>query len=106
MNSTHLSRILVVDGDPEICDVLITKLNLSGFTSQSCTDGEAALKLLSKERFDAIISDLNLAGISGLQLLEAARRICPRTPFPDGGRCWRSPHGCHCDEARRGGLHS
>ena len=48
MDSTPRFRVLVVDGDPAICDVLITKLNLSGFTSQSCS-GEAALKLLSKE---------------------------------------------------------
>ena len=74
-------RILVVDGDPKTCDLLTTKLNLSGFSTQSCTDGEAALKLLSTEGFDAVISDLNMPRISGLQLLEATRRLVPHTAF-------------------------
>ena len=71
----------MVDDDPTICDLLTTKLNFSGFISQSCNSGEEALKLLSKEAFDAIISDLNMAGISGLELLEATRRLAPHTAF-------------------------
>jgi putative nucleotidyltransferase with HDIG domain len=74
-------RVLVVDGDPETCDLLTTEFNLSGFSSKSCTNGEAALKLLSTEGFDAVISDLNIPGVSGLQLLEATRRLAPRTAF-------------------------
>ena len=81
MNSTQPSRVLVVDDDPKICNLLTTTLNLRGFISRSCTSGEAALKLLSGEGFDAIISDLNMPGISGFQLLEAARRLAPRTAF-------------------------
>ena len=81
MISTHQPRLLVVDDDPKSCDLLTTRLNLSGFTSQSCTNGEAALKLLSTGGFDAIISDLNMPGVSGLQLLEAARRLAPRAAF-------------------------
>jgi len=81
MKSTHQFRVLVVDDDPRICHLLTTKLNLSGFASQSCTNGEAALKLLSMEGFDAIISDLNMPGMSGLELLESARRLAPHTAF-------------------------
>jgi response regulator RpfG family c-di-GMP phosphodiesterase len=80
MNSTKF-RILVVDGDPKTCDLLTKKLNLCGFISLSCTNGEAALKLLSTEGFDAVISALNMPGISGLQLLEATRRLAPHTAF-------------------------
>ena len=77
----HQFRILVVDDDPKSSDFLTTKLNLSGFTSQSCTNGESALKLLSTEGFDAIISALNLPGISGLELLAEVHRQFPRTAF-------------------------
>ena len=81
MNSTPQSRVLVVDDNPAICEVLATKLNFSGFIVQSCTGGEEALKLLSKEAFDAIISDLNMPRVSGLELLEATRRLAPDTAF-------------------------
>ncbi len=81
MNPTPQFRVLVVDDDPRICELLTTKLRFSGFISQSCTSGEEALKLLSKETFDAIISDLNMPGISGLELLEATRRLVPHTAF-------------------------
>jgi response regulator RpfG family c-di-GMP phosphodiesterase len=81
MDSIPHFRILVVDDDQTICHLLTTKLNFSGFTSQSCHSGEEALKLLSKETFDAIISDLNMGGISGLELLEATRRLVPHTAF-------------------------
>ncbi len=81
MTSTQQYRVLVVDGDPKTCDLLTKKLNLCGFISLSCTSGEAALKLLSTEGFDAVISALNMPGVSGLQLLETARRLAPRTAF-------------------------
>ena len=81
MDSTPQSRILVVDDDPTICDLLTTKLNFSGFSARSCNSGEDALKLIAKEAFDAIISDLNMGGISGLELLEQTRRLAPRTAF-------------------------
>jgi len=81
MNSTRQFHVLVVDDDPTICELLTTKLNFSGFISQSCTSGEEAIQLLSKETFDAIISDLNMSGISGLELLESTRRLAPHTAF-------------------------
>jgi response regulator RpfG family c-di-GMP phosphodiesterase len=81
MDSTPQSRVLVVDDDSRICDLLTIKLNSSGFLSQSCASGEDALEILAKETFDAIISDLSMPGISGLELLKAARRIAPHTAF-------------------------
>jgi len=74
-------RILVVDDDTTICELLTTKLNFSGYTSQYCNSGEDALKRLASESFDAIISDLNMPGISGLELLDATRRLVPHTAF-------------------------
>jgi len=81
MDSTPQSRVLVVDDDPTICELLTAKLRFSGFRSQFCTDGQDALNLLSKEAYDAIISDLNMPGVSGLELLEATRRLAPHTAF-------------------------
>ena len=81
MASTSPFRILVVDDDPAIGQLLTIKLKNSGFISESCGSGEEAVKLLANESFDAIISDLNMPGMSGLDLLAAARRLAPRTAF-------------------------
>ena len=81
MDSAPRFRVLVVDDDPAICNLLSTKLRISGFDTHACTSGEGALNLLAKESFDAIISDLNMPGISGLELLAAAHRLVPGTAF-------------------------
>ena len=81
MDSAPRFRVLVVDDDSAICKLLCTKLRISGFNPHACTSGEAALNLLSNESFDAIISDLNMPGISGLELLAAAHRLVPGTAF-------------------------
>jgi response regulator RpfG family c-di-GMP phosphodiesterase len=81
MDSAPACRILVVDDDSAIRDLLTTKLKLSGFDPLSCDSGEAALKILARESFDGIISDLNMPGISGLELLTEVRRLVPRTAF-------------------------
>jgi response regulator RpfG family c-di-GMP phosphodiesterase len=81
MDTAPQSRILVVDDDLSIRQLLATKLKMSGFIVTSCGSGEEALKMLAKESFDAIISDLNMPGISGLELLEEAQRQYPRTAF-------------------------
>ena len=74
-------RVLVVDDDFAIRQLLATKLKLCGFSTTACGSGEEALKLLSNQSFDAIISDLNMPGISGLELLAEAHRQFPRTAF-------------------------
>ena len=73
--------ILVVDDDPIICTLLNAKLTLCGFDCQPCNSAREALDLLSKRSFDAIISDLNMPGMSGLELLEATRNLAPRPAF-------------------------
>jgi response regulator RpfG family c-di-GMP phosphodiesterase len=74
-------HVLVVDDDPAIRGLLTAKLHLSGFIPRSCGSGEEALKILSNESFDAIISDLNMPGISGLELLAEAHHLVPHTAF-------------------------
>lgn len=71
----------MVDDDMAIRQLLATKLKISGFDVTACGSGEEALKILSAESYDAIISDLNMPGISGLELLAEAHHRFPRTAF-------------------------
>src|SRR5271157_5457590 len=74
-------RILVVDDEPSICALLVEGLTPEGFECRAASSGAEAIKLLECERFDALISDLRMPGISGLTLLETARTKYPWMSF-------------------------
>jgi cyclic di-GMP phosphodiesterase len=74
-------RILIVDDEAAVCTLLSERLRPAGFECQTSASGEKALELLESEAFDAIISDLNMPGISGLELLENARKQHPHSAF-------------------------
>src|SRR5437763_11128686 len=75
------ARILIVDDEPLICAILTEGLCGEGFECLSRTRGEEALELLELEAFDAVISDICMPGMSGLQLLEAVHAKYPRLSF-------------------------
>jgi PAS domain S-box-containing protein len=80
-SNARRGRILVVDDEPSICALLIAALTPEGFECQAAAGGVEAIRLLEHERFDALISDLRMPGISGLALLETARTKCPWMSF-------------------------
>jgi two-component system KDP operon response regulator KdpE len=67
-------RILVVDDEPPIRRLLRTTLDAEGYRVDEAEDGERALDLLRRERFDVAILDLGLPGIDGLTVIERLRR--------------------------------
>src|SRR5712692_10569115 len=81
MRADAKGRVLVVDDDPEICRLLVKRLTREEFYCESCSSGKEALELLDLGKFDAIISDLRVAGISGVDLLQATRKNHPNSAF-------------------------
>ena len=75
--------MLVVDDEEAIVDAICEFLDLQNITADKANDGQEALKLLSKNRYDAIISDIRMPGLDGIQLYERAASIQPayRTRF-------------------------
>jgi len=71
-------RILVVDDEPDIVELVTYNLKKEGFDVSSAFDGEAALSKIKKETFDFIILDLMLPGIQGMELCRMIRND-PRT---------------------------
>jgi DNA-binding response OmpR family regulator len=63
-------EILIVDDDAANRELLKRRLARSGYTSTSVESGEEALELLKSQRFDLIMLDLMMPGISGLETLE------------------------------------
>ncbi|HSB72086.1 MAG TPA: sigma-54 dependent transcriptional regulator [Candidatus Methylomirabilis sp.] len=67
-------RILVVDDDPDILDLLSDRLRLMQFEVACASDGEAALDFLRQDPPPLTILDLQLPRLSGLEVLQAIRR--------------------------------
>jgi two-component system KDP operon response regulator KdpE len=67
------ARILVVDDDPQIRRVLKVTLSGQGFEVDDAKNGEAALDKLRQTRFDLVLLDINMPGMSGLEVCRAIR---------------------------------
>ncbi len=74
-------RILVVDDEDSIREYLAMMLEREGYEVQSAADGKKAVKLSSKESFDAVITDIQLPGMTGIDLLGAFRESDPTVPI-------------------------
>jgi len=62
-----------VDDDRELCDLLIEFLQLQGFESSAVHNGKEAVSLCREREFDAIVLDIMLPGLEGLEVLRALR---------------------------------
>jgi DNA-binding response OmpR family regulator len=65
--------VLVVDDDPLVCDLLVQFLSLRGYRALGVKDGHDALRMMEDVPPDAILLDLIMPGLSGLEVLRALR---------------------------------
>ena len=71
--STALEKILIVDDDTNICELLRLYIEKEGFTAFIANDGEAALKLFEEASPDLILLDVMLPGLDGWQVCREIR---------------------------------
>ncbi len=62
--------ILIVDDEERQREIYHDILEDEGYTAETAPSGEAALQLLAQKRFDLVLTDLNLTGMTGVQLLK------------------------------------
>lgn len=67
-------KILVIEDDKEISDLICDYLEINGYTSVAVYDGSDGLKAFEKEKPDLIILDLMLPGIDGFQICKDVRK--------------------------------
>lgn len=74
-------RVLIVDDEQSVLYVLKNSLRKLGdqFQVKTAEDGVDALALLHEQDFDLVVTDYRMAGMDGLELLEAVREIRPHT---------------------------
>lgn len=73
-------RILVVEDEPDLNDVIVKKLESEHYAVDWCMNGGEALNYINCAEYDAIILDIMLPGISGLEVLREIRSQNNKTP--------------------------
>ena len=63
-------HILVVEDEKALCDTIVRSLKRLAYSVDACYDGQQAVELLSIERFDLVVLDLNLPGEDGMTVLK------------------------------------
>jgi putative two-component system response regulator len=71
----HDIRILVVDDEPHICELLTRWLSAEGYQCESANSGHDAAKALESGAFDLVVSDIMMPGMSGIDLLTIIRSL-------------------------------
>jgi two-component system OmpR family response regulator/two-component system alkaline phosphatase synthesis response regulator PhoP len=70
---TALPKVLVVEDEPHIRELVCLHLGLEGYTCEGVGDGQTALKRSEAERFDLMVLDVMIPGLDGLSLCRAVR---------------------------------
>ena len=73
-------KLLVVEDDAGLREALVDTLLLAGYHCEEVDSGEAALITLNQKKFDMVISDIQMGGISGLALLQSIKSKYPALP--------------------------
>lgn len=63
-------KILIVDDEKPICDLIDINLTAAGYRCQSVQDGLKAIELIEREQFDLILLDIMLPGADGFDIIE------------------------------------
>lgn len=74
-----MEKILVVDDEQSLREVLSIMLKRAGYSVTSATDGEEAIDFVHKEIFDLVITDLRMPKINGMEVLKAVKSASPET---------------------------
>lgn len=74
-------HILVVDDESEIRDLISEVLYIAGFVVTTSADGLDALNQIRKQKFSAILLDVNLPKVDGFAILEKVRESAPTQPI-------------------------
>ena len=80
MNTDYRNiKILIIDDDPKVLDLLYTILERRGFNLYTASDGEKGIELFKKEDPSIILTDIKLPDITGIEILKIIKKISPIT---------------------------
>jgi CheY-like chemotaxis protein len=73
------TRLLVVEDDPLVRDVIKRAAHGWGMQVDAADGGAAGIALLADNRYDVVITDVKMPGVSGLEVMQQVRELSPHT---------------------------
>ena len=80
MSTSSKGHILVVDDNPSILKTVSELLELDGYSVASASGPNDALKLVNSNRFEAVLSDVRMPGVTGVELISYIHDLAPEVP--------------------------
>ncbi|MBI3804476.1 MAG: sigma-54-dependent Fis family transcriptional regulator [Nitrospirae bacterium] len=74
-----MEKVLIVDNEKSMRDFLTIVLKKEGYLVETAEDGDHALKILEKDIFDVVLTDMKMPRMSGLDLLKALKDLSAET---------------------------
>jgi two-component system, NtrC family, response regulator PilR len=74
-----MGNVLVCDDEKSICQMLELALRMDGHHVETVTSGEQAMRKIDAALFDVVITDVRMPGVTGIDVLEHARKVSPET---------------------------
>jgi len=74
-------KILVVDDEIEFLEMVKIRLEANNYDVITATDGKAALEAVKNSKFDAILLDVLMPGLDGIEVLKKIRKDSPNLPI-------------------------
>ncbi|MFP3975950.1 MAG: response regulator [Dehalococcoidia bacterium] len=78
-NEKQPAKVLVVDDEQHIRDVIVRSLKRAGYAATGAANADDALFQLAQEEFDVAFLDIRMPGMDGLQLLQKMKSDFPNT---------------------------
>ena len=75
------AQILIVEDDRDLREALVTTLELAKFRVREASNAHEALARLAEAPVDMVVSDVNMPGLSGHELLGEVQRLYPGLPM-------------------------
>ena len=73
-------HILIVDDELEFLELMQNRLRKRGFSVDTVGTGEGALEKVGEEKFDAMVLDVKMPGIDGIDVLRRVKELRPELP--------------------------
>jgi CheY-like chemotaxis protein len=77
---TKPPRILIVDDEPMIRDLLSQALEIMGHSVETCSSGRKAVESVEAGNFDLVMMDVGLPDITGFEAMASIKAKSPQTP--------------------------
>ena len=74
-------RLLIVDDDPDIRQLLVDRLSADGYAVTTAVDGTQALQAIQQGRFSGVLLDIGIPRIDGLEVLRQVRQSNQQLPI-------------------------